>query len=402
MLRILCFSGLAVSASLFAHPVNAQQSTPPATRPLIVSPAVGEVIDSQEKATYGLFPYYSANDFVEARFVQLLVPDSTVQLRTLLRDGRTVLRPFTTAELTAVRTSINTRQQELARQGSAANSAATDSVGRRYRVFLRTGTVFDGQLTALQPTLLEFQTDDLGAVQVERRNITRLEELPAIASRRPASWFDIGNGNRLFFQPTARNLRRDEGSLQLINVFVLGANYGLTDNISIGAFTSLLPGVPLSDQFFALTPKVSAKVSDKFYAGAGVLYLRAGGESGGVLYGNTTFGSADNNFTLGLGYGFNGGDIGNSPVIQLGGQTRISRRVSLVSENYILTARDAPTFGLYGAKINWQRTSLGLGALYVFVPRNDDNFFDNEPRVYSSYVLPVYIDFTFRFGKGSR
>ncbi|MBO0360538.1 hypothetical protein J0X19_21430 [Hymenobacter sp. BT186] len=399
MFRILVTSGLVLLITLVSNHISAQQTTP-ATKPFIVSPVVGDVIDQQEKATYSLFPYYSANNFVEARFVRLLTPDSTVQLRTLLRDGRTVLRPFTAAELAAVRTSISTRQQELARLSSS--TPAADSVGRRFRVFLRTGTVFDGELTATQPTLLEFLTSDLGVVQVSRRNIIRLEELTSQTSWRQPDRFDIGNGNRMFFQPTARNLRRNEGSVQYISVFVVGLNYGLTNNLSMGAYASLIPGLGLDEQLFALTPKVSAKVSDKFYAGGGLLYLRGFGGSAGVFYGNTTFGSADNNFTAGLGYGFSDGDVNRSPVIQLGGQTRISRRVSLISENYILTNRNSGAFGLYGAKINWERTSLGLGAFYLFLYREEDDFFDTRSRVYSSYIFPLYIDFTFRFGKGSR
>ena len=52
---------------------SAQQAP---ARTLIVSPLVGEVIDAQEKMRYGLFPAYAADNFREARFVQLASPDS--------------------------------------------------------------------------------------------------------------------------------------------------------------------------------------------------------------------------------------------------------------------------------------------------------------------------------------
>ena len=86
----------------------------------------------------------------------------------------------------------------------------------------------------------------------------------------------------------------------------------------------------------------------------------------GLGYGALTYGGADDNLTFGLGYGFVQGDIGSTPVLLLGGQKRISRRVSLVSENYILADSRAGMGGLYGIKINWRRTSLGLGAAYVY------------------------------------
>ncbi|WP_375435702.1 hypothetical protein [uncultured Hymenobacter sp.] len=407
MNRTLLFGWLALLTCLVSRSTQAQPSTAPATRPLIVSAVVGELIDAQEKATYGLFPYYAADNFVEARFEQGVAPDSSVLLRTQLRDGRIVLRPFSAAELAAVRTTINTRQKEISQLPSnlASTSTLTDSIGRRFRVILRTGTAFDGELTARRPTQLEFLTLDLGVVQVERANIARLEELTSSVARHPANWMDIGNGNRLFFQPTARNLRRDEGSLQFISIFLVGANYGITNNISVGTIVSLVPGLALDEQLFALTPKLSGRISDKFYAGGGVLYLRGGGDNAGIFYGNTTYGSADNNLTFGLGYGFLSGDVENSPVVQLGGQTRISRRISLISENYILTSRNSGMAGLYGAKINWTRSSLGLGAFYVYEYGQDEysnGYYNSRPRLTSSYIFPVYIDFTFRFGKGSR
>ncbi len=390
-----------VLAALISSKVHAQQ---PATKPLIVSPIVGAVIDADEKVAYGLFPTFSANDFQEARFIQRLTADSSVTLQVQLRDGRTVLRPYSPAELAAVRQTIEDRQQ-LATHPSAATSASSvtpaDSVGRRFRVTLRTGTAFDGKLTAHQPQQLEFLTVDLGTVSVERSNILRLQELTTELVQRPANWMDIGNGNRLFFAPTARNLRRGEGTLQDITLYFVGANYGITDNFSMGAIVSVLPGVPLRYQFLALTPKFSARISENWHAGAGVLYLRIpdfdqdNKASGvGLAYGVATYGSADNNFTVGLGYGFAGGEIGSTPVLQVGGQRRMSRRVSLITENYIIANSNSGLGGLYGAKINWQRTSLGLGAVY-FLP------FDGS-YAFSTYVIPAYIDFTFRFGNSKR
>lgn len=376
--------------------VAQQPDTPPNTRVLVVSELVGEVIDKQEKATYGLFPYYSAELFQEARFTQALSPDSAIVLRTQLRDRRTVLRPFAAADFAATRTAIESKAREI--NNTTVNTpiaGAADSIGRRFRVILRTGTAFDGELTARRPTQLEFLTTDLGVVQVERANIVRLEELNSTLARRPANWFDIGNGNRLFFQPTARNLRQGEGSLQSINLFVVGGNYGITDNVSLGLLVSLVPGVPLGDQIIAFTPKASGRLSEKWYAGAGALYLRAGGESAGIFFGNATYGSADDNLTLGLGYGFVSGEIGSTPVVQLGGQKRVSRRISLVSENYLIADSEAGLAGLYGIKINWRRTSLGLAGAYALAYGSVEDSF-------TTYIVPVYIDFTFRFGKPAR
>ena len=121
---------------------------------------------------------------------------------------------------------------------------------------------------------------------------------------------------------------------------------------------------------------------------------------------------------MGLGYGFVQGNIGSTPILQVGGQTRVSRRISLLSENYIVADANAGMGGLYGVKINWRRTSLGLGALYFYEFGHDEqqasyNYNQNTGQYttsyqnvrvggqgFSSYVIPVYVDFTFRFGKG--
>ncbi|WBO83830.1 hypothetical protein [Hymenobacter yonginensis] len=395
-------------ACLLAGHAYAQQ---PVTQPLSFSPAIGPVLDQQEKRDYGLLPEYSIKDFQEARLLQIMTPDSALTLQVQLQDGRTVLRPYTPAELAGARSLIAARQRELAATNLQPGTAASpDSVGRRYRVTLRSGSAFDGELTDRQPQRLQFLTKDLGVVQVERANIERLEELTSEVARRPANWHNIGNGNRLFFAPTARNLRQGEGSLQDISLYFVGANYGFTDNFSMGVMFSAIPTVPLQDQFLALTPKFSAKISEKWHAGAGLLYLRIpdfeyGNNSFGVglAYGLATYGSADDNFTVGLGYGFSGSGILSTPVLQVGGQKRISRRVSLISENYLIANSKTGMGGLYGAKINWRRTSLGLGAFYALAyNNNDDNYNDYGPRVFSSYIVPVYYDFTFRFGKGSK
>jgi len=278
-------------------------------------------------------------------------------------------------------------------------------------------------------TKLEFDTPELSHLSLERTQIKRADlqgPTVATAAATKPGYFDIGNGNRLFFAPTARGLRQGEATLQDVNVYLVGLNYGLTRNISIGGYASLAPGLSPNQQLLVLTPKVSLPISEKVHVGAGLLYARVpkfdsndNANGVGIGYGVVTYGSADNNLTFGLGYGFVNGDIGSTPVLQLGGQVRISRRVSLVSENYILADSRAGMGGLYGIKINWRRTSLGMGAAYLYAfgyDKTETSTYYNtngQPvtttQTYhygndgvSTYILPVYYDFTFRFGKGTR
>jgi opacity protein-like surface antigen len=295
-------------------------------------------------------------------------------------------------------------QPPAAVPGQPLASANDPALGGTYQVELRNGTQFRGVLTALSLENLEFDTQDLGHLVVARLNLVQLRSLnaPARVGLRPG-YYDIGNGNRLFFGPTARNLRQGEGVVQDVWIYLAGINYGITDNISVGGYLSVLPGVAPQNQLLILTPKVSLPLRDDLHVAAGVLYMRIpdfddGGFGVGLLYGALTSGSADNNVTVGLGYGFASGGVGSTPTLLLGGQRRISRKVSLLTENYIIANSEAGAFGLYGLKLNWRRTNLGIAAGYV-LPFDRGR---NDQVLYTSYIVPVYLDFSFRFGKPYR
>ncbi|MCI1188013.1 hypothetical protein MON38_11330 [Hymenobacter sp. DH14] len=298
-------------------------------------------------------------------------------------------------------------------------------LGRTYRVETVQGTTFTGVLVSMSLTALEFDAKELGHLTLERAQIRRADLQGPIPPTTKAGYYDIGNGNRLFFAPTGRGLRKNEASLQDVDVYLLGINYGITDNISLGGYMSIIPGLSLDQQLLVFTPKISYPIRDNLNVGFGLLYVRVPnfdsqgtGTGAGIGYGALTYGGADNNFTVGLGYGFVQGNIGSTPILQVGGQRRVSRRISLLSENYIVADANAGMGGLYGLKINWRRTSLGLGAVYYYEFGHDEqraNYYYNPNngqytttyqtvRVpgqgFSSYVIPLYIDFTFRFGKG--
>ncbi|TGD81748.1 hypothetical protein [Hymenobacter wooponensis] len=385
---------------LWSSTLYAQQ---PTTRPLVISPIVGPVIDAQERTLYGLFPFYSNKDFKEATLEQNLTPDSLITLRTTFVDGRIILRPMPQYEYLYTRRQIEDKAKAMR---VAAGASSTDSIGASYRVTLRSGSTFAGILRASRPQELEFSSQEPGAVIIPRSEITRMELLPRVelqdAMRHP-TWGYVGNGTRVFFAPTARNLRAGEGYFQTIDLFLLGINYGVTDNVSVGLLASAFPGIGLDNQLVAITPKFSYPVSNKLSVGAGVLYARiptfdsynnSSGYGAGVAYGLLTTGSADNNFTVGLGYGFSGGQgdqgFGESPVAVFSGATRVSKRISLMSENYLITSGSGGLAGLYGIRLNWPRTTFGIGSFYV-APFEGDGAF--------GYIYPVYLDLSFRFGK---
>ena len=261
-------------------------------------------------------------------------------------------------------------------------------IGQVYSVETAGGTLFNGTLRAATEETLTFETKELGIVTLQRANLRQLSALTLEQARRGFDY--VGNGTRMFIAPTARNLHRGEGEIQVIDIFLTGINYGVTDNISVGLLVPIIPvvGIP----FVAVTPKVSVPVSDKFRVGAGVLYGFATGVdgssgSGGVGYGLATYGSADTNLTFGLGYGVGSDGIGSSPVGVIGANVRVSRLFSLVNETYLANFDSSGGFGgLAGIRYASPRFSGSLGMLY-YTSRNDGG------------VYPAYLDVAFRFGK---
>jgi hypothetical protein len=81
------------------------------------------------------------------------------------------------------------------------------------------------------------------------------------------------------------------------------------------------------------------------------LYINStegGSEGVGILYGVGTLGLADKALTLGLGWGFAGGEISNEPVLMLGGELQLSNSFKLMTENWFPPGTDIAivSFGL--------------------------------------------------------
>lgn len=260
-------------------------------------------------------------------------------------------------------------------------------IGQVYSVETVGGTLFNGTLRAATEETLTFETKELGLVTLQRANLRQLSSLTPEQVRRGFDY--VGNGTRMFIAPTARSLHQGEGEVQVIDIFLAGINYGLTDNISVGLLLPVIPfvGVP----FVAVTPKVSVPISDKFHVGAGILYGFAtgfGGSDGsaGVGYGLATYGTADTNITLGLGYGLGSDGIGSSPVGVLGANVRVSRLFSLVNETYLANfGSSGALVGLAGLRYAAPRFSSSLGMLYITASNGG--------------IYPAYLNVAYRFGK---
>jgi hypothetical protein len=249
---------------------------------------------------------------------------------------------------------------------------------------LRDGSTLIGRISAIGVDSLTVDAS-VGTFSVAITSVAGVQYVSADRMKEGEYWFPNPNSTRLFFAPSGRMLERGEGYVSDYEVFFPGAAYGLTDNVSIGGGVSLIPA-GLDQELFYITPKIGGEVSKNVNLAVGALVV--GGipdeSTVGIVYGVGTFGPPDASITAGLGYGFAGTSIASNPVAMLGGEFRVARRVSLVSENYVIVGPHSanPLFS-YGVRFMGEKITVDL-ALF------------NASRSGAGIGFP-FVDFVFKF-----
>lgn len=103
---------------------------------------------------------------------------------------------------------------------------------------------------------------------------------------------------RYLFAPSAIGINKDFRSYTNINLFVQDFRFGITDRFSLGVGTSIL----LNPVY--IMPTYAFQINDKSALAIGDLFLFTTYDSfnyGNLFYGLYTYGSPDNNFTIGAG-----------------------------------------------------------------------------------------------------
>ncbi|MGA1307711.1 MAG: hypothetical protein ACO30M_07450, partial [Candidatus Kapaibacteriota bacterium] len=203
------------------------------------------------------------------------------------------------------------------------------------------GITYVGSIVDRNQRELTILTDAGTKITVSLSSVQDIRVIPKSQIHDGEYWYPNPNDSRYLFAPSAFNLKKGEGYYQNTYLFINTFNYGITDNFSMGlgfefisTFASL--GASDFDPIYFLTPKYSTQVSENVRVGVGVLYGKVSDDIGGfgVGYGLVTYGNPEHNATLGLGFGFFDGEFSGEPVITLSGMTRLSRRISLVTENW--------------------------------------------------------------------
>ena len=243
------------------------------------------------------------------------------------------------------------------------------------------GSRYIGRITESWPDSLRLETA-LGPLVIPRERIRAVAAVDPNALRGGEYRFANPNLSRLYVAPTGRMLKQGEGYFSVVYLVLPGFQYGLSDHVTLGGGMSILPGVAIDEQLLYVTPKVGAQVGENVSVAAGALLgmLGEGHHTAGILYAGSTFGTPDASITAGLGYGF--ADSDETTMMIAGGEKRLGRRTSLVSENWYFPEIDK---GLVSFGLRFFGESLSADLCLI-----------NDP---SDPIYPglPYVDFVFNF-----
>lgn len=280
------------------------------------------------------------------------------------------------------------------------------TAGLFYEIKTIDNSILLGQLKKCSKSNLIIEHFKLGEIPI---SLNRIMSFKKIKPDYQKNWESNPNATRYLFAPSAFPLKKGTGYYQNAYLLSNSVSYGLTDNITIGG------GVLLPIAFY-IAPKIGFKVSNNLWFGAGVLaagtYLEEG-ISAGIGYGLITYGSLENNITLGCGYGWistkGNTETTERPVFTLNGMVRVSKRLSLVSENWFfrytnVTYENFPIDSMGnqigpGDEIIKKVYAAGLsGGLRLVNDRTTFDFALIAPVGINgtNFIIP-YIDFVYRF-----
>jgi len=245
------------------------------------------------------------------------------------------------------------------------------------------GSTFMGRIIEIGEEKIKFKTKH-GVITIPIFEIINLELISDDQIREGEYWFPNPNSSRLFFAPTGRMLKQEEGYFADYYIFFPTLTFGITNNITLGGGISIIPGLGLDEQILFFTPKVGIKTSKKMDLAIGALAVKLVEDAPnlGILYGVSTYGSLDKSITLGLGYGYFDNKLADKPIVLLGGEIRTHKNLSLVTENWSIPGLDIPIVSL-GLRFFGEKLSTDFAL--VFFPLED-----------SVNIIP-YIDFVYKF-----
>lgn len=258
------------------------------------------------------------------------------------------------------------------------DSVSVADTAVRHIVRLRDGSTLVGRITAIAPDSIRLRLAQ-GEVTLARSGVDQVRQVPPAAIRNGVYWFENPHSTRLLFSSTAFPMEKGSGYYSNTWLALHTFAFGLTDRFTLGGGLAWFPGIHLDETVYWLLPKFTVMNGDGMKVAVGALAGLVpfstdddpisddgGATSAGILYAVGTKGNRDSNLSLGLGWGYSGSRVEGNPVVMVGGQARMSRRVAFISENWVIPS-ERQTEGLYSFGLRFLGEGLSVDLAFVSV-----------------------------------
>ncbi len=363
-------------------------------KPEIISPVLGQVIDSQENTTYKIFP--DIQGFSAARFYQRGQNDYYLHiLRNTETGGKLLIVHLNPVTFSKIKDNILSKISSYDKTGRPSDVLVYPidetkwvEKTKQKKIRLFDGNEIVGAIVRVSNDTLFVRTTAGLEIPVPDDIVINIQEIHTRVTSGGKFYRVDPNKSRLFFAPTGRALEAGSGYFADYYIFFPTVAYGITDNFALSGGMSIFPGA--SSQLIYIAPKITFPVSDKVGVSTGLLYLNLpeDADNVGLGYAVSTIGDRFKGITFGVGVSLFSNNNGNM-VFLLGGETQVSNRVKLISENWIFTGGDGFTLLSGGLRFFGDRIAVDL----AFLTAKD--FWENA----DGFPFIPYVDFSVMFGK---
>ncbi len=261
--------------------------------------------------------------------------------------------------------------------GIVAFAQAEQDTLKKYLIETTDGNEYVGLIIREDSYVIVFQTENIGVITIQRNNISKIKEIKKEQIIGGAVWYENLQSTRYYWAPNGYGLQKGEAYYQNLWILYNQAGYGFTNYFSVGA--GLIPLFLFAAEVTPIwiTPKFSIPIEkDKINLGVGILAATMLGESNssfGIAYGLSTFGSRDRNFTIGIGYGYAGGDWAKKPLVMLSTMIRTGKKGYFMSENYIINTGNGNLVTIMlGGRSLINKVALDYGLFVPFHPEMEE------------------------------
>jgi len=246
------------------------------------------------------------------------------------------------------------------------------------------------------------ESASLGSVNIPMTAVTKIryfDDVTNIIFDNNGNPVDFHNSTHYFLFPSGYSLKKGQSYYENIWIFANSYSYGITDNItlSVGAELASLLFFGQAPVMY-LSPKFSVPFGNQKGAlgiNATVIALPGSGNPGfGFLSASATFGSRNNNVTIGAGGGFSFefGITDEVIPLTLSFMKRLGKKVSIMSENWFIIQDDLTDADGYlsaGMRLHFKEVGNAIN-IGFFRPLIDSNV---------SFIAFPFVSATVAIGK---